>query len=95
MDSKNKQRIVIAFALLVWLVLPVFVDGGDTLTEPFFLAALAIGGVQLGIALWMFRDAQRRGVGEPIVWFYATIVPIIGLIGLVAYLLYRPTEIEK
>ncbi|MEB3778814.1 MAG: PLDc N-terminal domain-containing protein [Desulfurococcales archaeon] len=45
------------------------------------------------IAVWVYRDAQRRYPGDstvPLIWLL--IVLITGIIGLIVYLIVRPPE---
>ena len=39
------------------------------------------------IAYWAYKDAKKRGMDNPIVWFF--VVWCIGCIGLIIYLLVR------
>ena len=94
MDTKAKQRVVIVVILLLWAGSLVFtndipVDG------PYVALILLLSALQLGAMLWVYRDVKKRGADNPIVWVYAIIVPVIGLIGFIAYLISRPTSSKK
>ncbi|MFX0073573.1 MAG: hypothetical protein ACFFAO_21050 [Candidatus Hermodarchaeota archaeon] len=39
------------------------------------------------IAIWAYKDAQKRNMDNPIVWFF--VVCCLGCIGLIIYLLVR------
>jgi hypothetical protein len=49
--------------------------------------------VWIFVAIWVHRDAQRRGMDNGALW--AVLVFFLGLIGLIIYLVIRPSEIRS
>ncbi len=58
----------------------------------FFIFAIIMFIVNILISVWVYRDAQRRykNSDTPILWLL--IVLLTGLIGLIVYLIVRPSE---
>ncbi|GEM_PF-1233340 len=46
--------------------------------------------IDILLAVWAYKDAQKRNMDNPIIWFL--IVFFLGLIGLIIYLVVRPKE---
>jgi len=66
------------------------------------LLALGAGMIVCGIVLWIiwiilaiwaYKDAKKRGMSAPIVWFL--VVFFLGIIGLIIYLIVRPKEVPQ
>ncbi|NPA74640.1 MAG: phage holin family protein, partial [Euryarchaeota archaeon] len=49
--------------------------------------------IWLVLAIWAYKDAKRRGMDAPIVWFL--VVFFLGIIGLIIYLIVRPKEVPQ
>ncbi len=47
----------------------------------------AIFAIQIAIAVWVYRDAQKRTLDNPVMWLLVTLVG--GIIGLIVYLVVR------
>jgi len=72
------------------LALPLLqVPGGPELIILGIILLIAVGGfvLWLGLAYWVYRDANRRNMDNALLWGVVTFV--LGLIGLVIYLLVR------
>lgn len=61
--------------------LPWLIPGGFC----FLYAAMFV--VWIVLAIWVYKDAQKRGIENPVLWFIVVLVG--GIIGLVIYLVIR------
>lgn len=84
-DTKARIRILVMLLLYLAFIATVDVFSFDSLYYPVVLLLA----VHFGLVLWVYRDAKKRDFENPITWYFAVALPIIGLFGLFAYLSHR------
>lgn len=67
-----------------------FLDSGclSCTSVGFLLVPIFILGVHIAILIWVAKDAKARGIDEVVLWLIA--VFLMGIAGLVIYLILRP-----
>ncbi|TFG28862.1 MAG: hypothetical protein EU532_04310 [Promethearchaeota archaeon] len=53
----------------------------------FYIVMVIIWIIWILVAYWAYKDAKKRGMDNPIVWFF--VVWCLGCIGLIIYILVR------
>ena len=91
MRYETRARIRILAALLLYAIFTYSLDAGYPLGGLGFGSVLLYGLLQAGMAFWVYFDAKRRDIENPALWYFAVVLPAIGVFGLVAYLLHRRT----
>ena len=87
MRRERKARIRILVLLSLYMAVVATVDGlsFDGLSYPVVL----LFGVHFALILWVYRDAKKRGFENPMTWYLAVALPVVGLFGVFAYLSHR------
>jgi hypothetical protein len=78
-------------AVLALLAASLLGDGSflASVSRPVRAAALAFVAVELAIPLWVYYDLRRAPEGTSALWVHAAVMPVLNLLGLVAYLAER------
>ena len=87
MRRETKGRIRISVLLLGYLAFIAALDifAIDDLSSPVVLLV----GIHFGLVLWVYYDAKKRGFDDPMTWYLAVALPVIGIFGVFAYLSHR------
>jgi hypothetical protein len=94
-DYRTKARIRILLMLLVLVVFEATIFDTLPVDAPDVFVILLYVGIQFGMAVWVYNDAKKRGAENPIHWYYAIALPVIGLFGLLVYLKARRATDER
>lgn len=91
MRSKTESRVTLLIVVIGMVAMfvaaisrPVF-SGEYLMIEVVFFLIL----FEVPFAVWVFRDAENRGVDDPMQYAAAIIVPLFGLLVFFAYLSFR------
>lgn len=93
--DKTKARLRILVILIVGLAV------SFTLNDPFALVGVEgvtiflYVSVQGALAIWVSRDARERNVVNPTYWAFAVVLPVVGILGFLAYLQTKRTTDEQ
>jgi phosphotransferase system glucose/maltose/N-acetylglucosamine-specific IIC component len=87
---ETKARIRILTALLT--VFSVYFYVTEMRTVAYLTLAIAYAIVHVFIMVIIKNDAESRGIEDVYVWVYAVAVPVINIIGLIAYVVSRRNE---
>ncbi|MEF8808685.1 hypothetical protein [Natronomonas sp.] len=77
---------VVAASLLGWTGLL------DQFSRTVRLLALAFLAVELLVPAWVFYDVRRRGATDDRVWVHASVMPVVNLLAVLAYLAEREAD---
>jgi hypothetical protein len=79
----------VMLVVLAALLVDSLLGGGDFLAataQTVRLAALCFVTVETLIPLWVYLDSRRRQGGPDTIWVHAAAMPVVNLVGLLAYL---------
>lgn len=84
-ERKARIRILVALSLYLAIIATLDAFSFDDLYYPVVL----LFGIHFALVLWVYRDAKERDFENPMTWYFAVALPVVGLFGAFAYLSRR------
>lgn len=87
MRRERKARIRILVTLSLYLAIIVTLDAFSF--DDLYYPVVLLFGIHFALVLWVYHDAKERDFENPMTWYFAVALPVVGLFGAVAYLSHR------